>query len=332
MGWLWFSLLLLFIPWTFFCCAITITIKLKRLGYQVKFWDKVMYATTISFLRTVTPANFISDPYTIFWLKTHGISTSKASAITVCNDLLWETAQLFITLPSFIWIITKWQDIFGSNVSDPQNGLIVFILMLIGITINFIALAFMIISGFSRKLHYLTSRIFNRFKKLLRLSYHTKEQTYQTYVVDAKLQKEFLIMLKFWKTTIIILLIVIINEFYLYFTIVWSLQYLACWDAAPFYINNNNWFRFFNVANVTTTANRFVPLPGGELSIEWIMQEFMSRVGGLPKNEEAQHLINNSIMVWRCWSNYLPAIIGIFGFGSLTISQIKQYRSHNRKQ
>jgi hypothetical protein len=54
----------------------------------------------------------------------------------------------------------------------------------------------MLIAGFSRKLHYLLSRIFNRTKKLLRLSYHTKEQTYQTYIVEAKLQKEFLLIIK----------------------------------------------------------------------------------------------------------------------------------------
>jgi uncharacterized membrane protein YbhN (UPF0104 family) len=43
-------------------------------------------------------------------------------------------------------------------------------------------------------------------------------------------------------------------------------------------------------------------------------------------NDQTASLINNSIMIWRCWSNYLPAIVGMFGFGSLTISQIRQYR------
>jgi hypothetical protein len=58
------------------------------------------------------------------------------------------------------------------------------------------------------------------------------------------------------------------------------------------------------VANVTTTANRFVPLPGGELSIEWIMREFMyTKIGGIKPampNDQTASLINNSIMIWRC--------------------------------
>lgn len=291
-----------------------------------------MYATTISFLTAVTPANFITDPYTIFWLKTHGISTSKASALTVCNDLLWEISQLLITLPSLIWIITKWSYLFGSQANDVNGGLIVFILMLIGISVNFIALAFMLITGFSRKLHYWIAQIFNRTKKILKLSYHTKQQTYQTYVIEAKLQKEFLSILKLWNTTIITLLIVMINEIYLYFTIILSLQYMSGWNANPFNINTSNWLRIFNIANVTTTANRFVPLPGGELSIEWIMQELMSsKIGGLPENDDTKHLIDNSIMIWRCWSSYFPAAIGIFGFSSLTISQIKQCRLKHKK-
>jgi hypothetical protein len=68
--------------------------------------------------------------------------------------------------------------------------------MIIGIAIDFIGFAVTIVTGFSRNLHYLLSRIFNRLKKLLNLSYHTKEQTYQTYVVEAKMQREFLSILK----------------------------------------------------------------------------------------------------------------------------------------
>jgi hypothetical protein len=63
--------------------------------------------------------------------------------------------------------------------------------MIVGIAIDFLGLALMFISGFSRKLHYLLSRIFNRTKQFLHLKYHTKQQTYQTYVVEATLQRQF---------------------------------------------------------------------------------------------------------------------------------------------
>jgi hypothetical protein len=36
-------------------------------------------------------------------------------------------------------------------------------------------------------------------------------------------------------------------------------------------------------------------------------------------------------MVWRSWTSYFPAIIGAFGFCSLTITQIKQYRQRQKK-
>jgi uncharacterized membrane protein YbhN (UPF0104 family) len=112
----------------------------------------------------------------------------------------------------------------------------------------------------------------------------------------------------------------------LYFTIVLSIYYLAGINNSDYTLN---WMHIFNVANVTTTANRFVPLPGGELSIQWILKEFMlTPIGGVDSTDKTkiEPLVNNSIMVWRCWSNYFPAIIGIFGFGSLTASQIKQYK------
>jgi hypothetical protein len=82
-----------------------------------------------------------------------------------------------------------------------------------------------------------------------------------------------------------------------------------------------------------------VPLPGGELSIEWIMKEFMfTKIGGITPqvtkdpNDSTASLINNSIMVWRCWSSYFPATIGIFGFGSLTFTQIKRYKLKRNKK
>jgi hypothetical protein len=288
-----------------------------------------MYAVTISFLALVTPANFVTDPYTIFWLKTHKINTSKAAALTTCNALLWEIAQLIITMPSFIWMIMNWQSIFGQGAIDRQSGLIVFIFMIIGMLFNFIGLAFMIIIGFNKKLHYLVSRIFNWVKKLLHMSYHVKTETYQTYVVEAKMQREFLIIFKMWKSTIFILTIVIIDEIYLYFTIVMCIKFLA--EINGDYFKLNIW-EIFNVANVTTTANRFVPLPGNEFSIEWIMKEFMcTKIGGIQpwpitSDDDTTVLINNSIMIWRTWTSYFPAMIGAFGFGFLTINQVKQYR------
>jgi uncharacterized membrane protein YbhN (UPF0104 family) len=31
-------------------------------------------------------------------------------------------------------------------------------------------------------------------------------------------------------------------------------------------------------------------------------------------------------MVWRTFTQYIPAVLGLFGFGTLTIKQIQQYR------
>jgi uncharacterized membrane protein YbhN (UPF0104 family) len=60
----------------------------------------------------------------------------------------------------------------------------------------------------------------------------------------------------------------------------------------------------------------------------------LTKIGGITSQNpdtDVAPLVNNSIMVWRCWSNYFPAIVGMFGFGSLTISQIKQYRLQHKK-
>jgi uncharacterized membrane protein YbhN (UPF0104 family) len=83
----------------------TLTIRLKAEGIKVKFGEQCIHGLTICFLSAVTPANFITDPYTIFWLKTQGLKTYKASAQVLVSDFIWHIGQLLITWPSFIIIL-----------------------------------------------------------------------------------------------------------------------------------------------------------------------------------------------------------------------------------
>ena len=93
-------------------------------------------------------------------------------------------------------------------------------------------------------------------------------------------------------------------------------------------------WNIFNCANVSITANKMLPIPGGELTIEAFLKLTISSVGGIaPKptchNPDTGSLINNGVLIWRTFSSYVPMIFGIFGFAILTVKQFLQIKNKN---
>jgi hypothetical protein len=108
---------------------------------------------------------------------------------------------MFITLPAFIYFTTQ----FGGIIQTyPAEGTTVVILACVGVGIDVLMFAFYIFSGFSKKVHYYLSRIFNRTKQLFHMKYHTKNQTYETYIRKAVLFNNAKILLKDYKENLII--------------------------------------------------------------------------------------------------------------------------------
>jgi uncharacterized membrane protein YbhN (UPF0104 family) len=107
-----------------------------------------------------------------------------------------------------------------------------------------------------------------------------------------------------YKKTLLTILIYTINELYLYFLVFISLKFINI--KIEFDV-----FKIFNITNVVFTANKFILTPGGEMSIEYFMQGFLKDkiISGIDTTNDI--LIDNSILIWRTFSMYIPAILGL---------------------
>jgi hypothetical protein len=83
------------------------------------------------------------------------------------------------------------------------------------------------VCGYTRHLHYWLSRIFNGIKKFLHMNYHTKDEVYQTYVIEAQLQKQFKSFINSLHPTLLIVVIVVINEIFYYLTQYFAMSFLV---------------------------------------------------------------------------------------------------------
>jgi hypothetical protein len=117
---------------------------------------------------------------------------------------------MIITLPAFIYLTTEFNNIIKA---EGSVGTVVIIFSCVGVGIDLLMFLFYIVSGFSKKFHYILSRMFNRVKQALHLKYHTKQQTYKTYLIDgvlynsakhylAKSKDNFTIFLIYFITTL----------------------------------------------------------------------------------------------------------------------------------
>jgi hypothetical protein len=75
------------------------------------------------------------------------------------------------------------------------EGRMFFIFICIGLGLDVLLFALYIFIGSSKHFHYALSRVFNTFKRWFKMSYHTKPQTRQTYLVQATLQREAKLLL-----------------------------------------------------------------------------------------------------------------------------------------
>lgn len=325
LGWLWFSLLILFMAVTIAYNYIPIWIRLKEMGIKVKAWEYFLFSLSMSFLRGVTPSNFVCDPYTIFWLKTQGVSTSKATSIMFSNALIWQFAVLIIHIPSFILVMMQADAI----ISCSTWGIGIIILMAIGLGIDVIGCLVMVLLCFSKKAHYVMSSVFNWFKKKLHLKYHTKAEIEEKYKNKATLKRDVIGFYNNKLDTILIICILTGFELIVYFMFNDALMLInpvinphSIFVEIPVY-------RFdplgvFNGVNMTFNANRINILPAYGIGLEAMLQDVIHAVGSVkPWSKE---FVSQGMFLWRTFFTYFPTLLGLFGFVGMTIFQIRSYK------
>lgn len=321
LGWLWLTLLIMFVIVSFIYNYIPVWIRLRELGIKVKAWQYFVFALSISFLKGVTPANFVTDPYTIFWLKTQGVSTSRATSIIFSNGLLWQAAALIIHVPSFIVVMVNADSLFASMDMAPAVALIV--LMSIGIFIDAVGVLVMFLLCFSRRAHFVLSSIFNWFKKKLHLKYHTKAEIEEKYKTRATIKNEVISYYKHWGDTAIIVLVLAVYEVMIYFSI----------SPGLMLVNVDGTFQFdpilaYHSSTMAFNANRLNLIPGMGVGLEASLLGMLKALGGITggDTDSQKDFLTQGVFVWRSFFTYFPAIIGLFGFGGLTAYHITSYK------
>lgn len=124
------------------------------------------------------------------------------------------------------------------------------------------------------------------------MPYLPKHHVVFRYVSQATMKKEFKRLFADLKITIYCVIVCIINEIFFYFTAVFALKFILPKDA------HMSIFGVFNSANVAITANKFIPIPGGEYTSEQFLSIFCQVLGKIDRTPaEIENYVNNSVLV-----------------------------------
>lgn len=316
LGWLWLLLLILFAIFSIVYNYIPIWIRLRELGIKIKAWQYITMSLSIAFLKGVTPANFVTDPYTIFWLKTQGVSTSRATSIIFSNSLIWQSAALLIHLPSFIIIMLRADVLIATG-----WGIAIIVLMAIGIFIDVVGVFVMVLLCFSKKAHFVASSIFNWFKKKLHLKYHSKAEIAEKYEKRATIKRDVIGYFQHKLDTVLIVLLLASYELVVYFSL----------SSALAIVNQGGAFSFdvllvYHSANMAFNANRLNLIPGLGAGLEAALLNMIVVLGNVQGGGEPKEFVSQGIFLWRTFYTYFPAVIGLFGFIGLTVYHVRSYK------
>ncbi len=310
---IWFLLLFLYFIIAPIFNVISLWMRVRKI-VKINFIQWFCLMITIDFIKAITPANFVYDPYTIFWMKINGVPIQKAITIMFINTWQWQLTQILITIPSFIIIIKH-----GYAMLTNQLNISIFSLMIIGLSIDIIGLIVTTLLCLSTNVHCFLLTTLNWFKKKFKLRYQTKNEIVEIYKRQKIMRKDFYEHINDYSSTIWTFIFVLLEEIYVY-----SSTYFAFAFFLPHGVEIN-FMGIFNVANVAYTANKMIPLPGGEFSTQLVMKQLFDVYGGI-KNcslKEKEDYIANSILLWKWFNSYLIAFFGFFGFWYLTSKQIK---------
>jgi hypothetical protein len=71
---------------------VVLTIRLKQLKVANKIGDNLFYSLVIAFVTFISPQGIFRCPYTIFYLRTKGLTNTEASALYLCDEIVSMTA------------------------------------------------------------------------------------------------------------------------------------------------------------------------------------------------------------------------------------------------
>ena len=141
---------------------------------------------------------------------------------------------------------------------------------------------------------------------LIRMSYKTKEDMKIKYVKKAVFKEEFIEEMRNYKFYIFVLIGNVLWNVFLYSSMYFSFELSGSLENISF----SDWFNYTNIA---VTANNWIPIPGAEGTLQILIITFINGINTNVDNVFREN-VNNIIFVWRMFTFYLPAVIGMICF------------------
>ncbi len=300
---LWIFLLLIFPVYNYILAGILYWYKMKQKNIKVKWYDWIVFSGVNIFVRSITPFSIGGEPYAIYWMNKRGLTVKEATSIAASIIVAGPIAQIIITWPSFFWMCS----LYRSNINNTA-WIAIFWTILVGLIMDLLSTSFILLTSLSKHIHYEINIIINSFRKWFRMSYKTKDEIRKEFIENKEFTKMFISELKDIKFTS---MVVIGN-------IAWSiLNYISMYFV--FKLTGNDigidFMTMFNYVNVGVTANNFIPIPGGEGTLQGVLITLFST--SKDTNLTHQQLVQvstNAVFIWRLFTFYLGAMVGVLTF------------------
>ena len=286
--------------WNGYYCIVTA----RQFGLKANFFEVFLFGVFSLFLNNITPFAFGSEAFKIYWLKKKGLTAREATLSVSSTTIFFSIAQIIVTWPSFIYFTTRYNDIIS------HDGVFAFWLTFVGLLVDLGVCMVLFSLSFSKRVHVFISSIFNRFLKWMKKPYKPKEEIINDFQTNSWFRTAYINEMKKISHVSILLIATMVYACMIYLSMFFSFRTLG-YDQPIFSAIN-----LFNLSNVAVTANNFVPIPGGEGTIQVLMKKFInvwvntSSGVGLTQ-EQIGTAIDESIFVWRSFLFYIPTIVGL---------------------
>ncbi len=280
----------------------SVWIRLREKHIKVSTWNWMSYIASTIFITAITPFAIGSEPYAIFWIEGRGVSTKEASVMVMSISLIRQIANMLISVPCFIYIMT-----YARTMLESHDGIIVFSFILSGVALDFIVLAFLATIALNQNIHFYLSLWWNKIKKYIGRTPRSYDEIKAKYKTNQEFKTAFLKDVKvfrYFSLNIIFFLIYDIS------------RYLGMYFAIKGLFPSNDLFndpsivwQIFSLTTISVVSNNFIPMPGGEGSTQIIMQLLFTTMNNSFESIRSQ--LGNIILLWRTFTFYIPAALSL---------------------
>ncbi|MCV3743835.1 lysylphosphatidylglycerol synthase domain-containing protein [Ureaplasma sp. ES3154-GEN] len=277
--------------------VLVIIIQAHKMKNKIKWYHYIALGWMIIFLSNVTPFAIGAEPYVIFFINKYLFKNIKqATAFWLVNNTFVQLAQIIITWPSFFYVTDQYLQLSYQN---QFNFPYYYWLALGGLLLDIFVTSLYFVLAFSIKVHIFFHKVIIWFKKILHLKYLPKKQlktNFNWYVRYYYYQK--------W------LILMGLGVGFVYNFVLYSLIFIVfLWSDRQ--TNNLNFIDWYNFTNISVTATNFLPIPGSEGGVQFILKTFIQSLSNLQTTSSDVDII---VFLWRFFSAYTGTFIGLLLF------------------